>query len=357
MLYTPQHLMGISLLLVFFLLLFLDLRHPLLLSSVMAMALTASFFIGGILLLAWAAYFLVRELHLLLSRQSRCFSVLKNGAAYFLFPLLTLVVFKVLQMAEPAWRSEFDFQKLSLPLIAVLLFLNLGPLLLTGLAGATGAVGRFPSRAFHLILFWLALLVILFVRIRNFENDLSLKLGLVLIVQLVLFTAVLFEKSRVRGVFAGFLILLLLLPGMMTLVLDIRNSADISNSRYTFYLSDEERSVLDWIRQNTPETAVVQTFPPAREENISIIPSFAGRNMFVGDRMHGRIFQVDAKKYEERLEVLERGLRNLPAAAPELKKMRLDYLFWGKPEVRYFGGYPPLKKAFSVGGTVLYVLD
>jgi hypothetical protein len=355
MLYTPQHLMGISLLLVFFLILFLDLNKPLLLSSILTMTLTASFFVGSILLLAWVVYFLVHEFRLLLSHKKSFFSIIKSGAAYFLLPLLALALFRVLQMTELGWRSRFFFQKLSLWQIAVLLFLNLGPLLLTGLAG--GALVRFPLRVFHLTLFLLALLTTLFVRIRGFENDLSLKLGLVLIVQAVVFTAVLFEKFKLRSVIVALLLMLLILPGTMTLVLDVRNSADVTNRRYTFYLPEQERSVIDWIRQNVRADAVVQTFPPAREWNVSIIPPFAGRNMFVGDRMHGRIFQVDEVKYNQRLEVLARYLRDLPAARPELKRMGIDYVFWGKPELQYFGYYPALKKAFSLGDAVLYSLE
>lgn len=355
MLYTPQHLMGISLLLVFFLVLLLDLDKPILLSSLMAMTLAASFFIGSILLFAWMLYFLVREFRFFLSRKEGVFSIIKMGAAYFLLPLLALVLFKALGMADLGWRSEFFLQKLSLFEIAVLLFLNIGPVLLTGLVG--GAWTRFPFRVFHLTLFLLTLLTTLFVRIRNFENDLSLKLGLVLIIQSVLLTALLFEKLRLRGAGAVFLLLLLILPGTMTLVLDVRNSADVTNRRFTFYLPEEERSVLTWLKQNTPATAVVQTFPPAREWNVSILPSFAGRDMLIGDRMHGRIFQVDENEYNRRLETLRTHLQNLPAAVAELRKMGLDYLFWGKPEARYFGSYPALKRAFSLGDTVVYSLE
>ena len=355
MLYTPQHLMGISLLLVFFLALRLDLDRPILLSSLLVMTLSASFFIGSILLVAWVLYFLARELLLFLSRKDGLLSIIKRGAAYFLIPLLALALFKAFGMADLGWRSEFFLQKLSLFEISVLLFLNFGPVLFTGLVG--GAATRFPFRGFHLTLFLLALLTTIFVRIRNFENDLSLKLGLVLIIQLVLLTALLFEKLRLRGAGAVFLLLLLILPGTMTLVLDIRNSSDITNRRFTFYLPEEERGVLTWIEQNTPATAVVQTFPSAREWNVSILPSFAGRDMLIGDRMHGRIFQVDENEYNRRLETLKTHLENLPAAAAELRKMGLNYLFWGKPEARYFGSYPDLKKAFSIGDTVVYSLE
>jgi hypothetical protein len=355
MLYTPQHLMGISLLLVFFLVLFLDINRPLLLSSIIAMTLAASFFVGGILLFAWFVYFLAGELRRFFSHKSRFSSILKSASAYFLLPLLTVALFQVLQMTELGWRSEFFFQKLSFSKIALLLFLNLGPLLLTGLAGCV--LVRFPLRLFHLTLFLTALLVILFVRIRNFENDLSLKLGLVLSIQLLLFTALLFAKFRFRGILTPFLLLLLILPGMMTFVLDVRNAMDITNKRYTFYLPAEEKAVLNWTSQNTPSAAVVQTFPPAREWNVSIIPSFAGRNMFVGDRMHGRIFQVGEETYNQRLEILKQHFQNLPAAGTELKKMGIDYLFWGKPEFQSFGYYPPLKRAFVFKDTVLYSLE
>jgi hypothetical protein len=79
--------------------------------------------------------------------------------------------------------------------------------------------------------------------------------------------------------------------------------------------------------------------------------------MFVGDRMHGRIFQVDETRYNQRMEILKRHLQNLPSSVPELKKMGLDYLFWGRPEIYYFGVRPPLKKLFCLGDTALYSLE
>jgi hypothetical protein len=355
MLYTPQHLLGIAFLLVFLLVLFLDFNRPLFLSAIMAMTLAASFFIGSLLLFAWMVYFLVHEFQLLFRHKNDFFSILKRAGGYFLLPGLTAALFQVLQMSELGWRSEFFFQKLPLGQIALLLVLNIGAVLLTGLAG--GILVRFPSRPFHLTLFFLALLTTLFVRIRNFENDLSLKLGLILVVQLVLLTAFLFEKLKLRGLPALLLLVLLILPGAMTLLLDIRNSSDVTNGRYTFYLPVEEKVALDWIRQTTSAAAVVQTFPPAREWNVSIIPSFAGRDMFVGDNLHGRIFQVEEGIYYQRLDILRQLLQNLPAAGPELKRMGVDYLFWGKPEFRYFGYYPPLKKAFVSQDTVLYSLE
>jgi hypothetical protein len=355
MLYTPQHLMGICLLLVFFLALWLDLDKPILLSSLLAMTLSASFFIGSILIVVWVLYFLARGFLLFLRRKDGLFSIMKRGVAYFFFPVLALVLFAALGMADPGWRGEFFLRKLSLFEIGLLLLLNIGPVLLTGLVG--GAWRRYPFRGFHLTLLLLVLLTTIFVRIRNFESDISLKLGLVLIIQLVLLTALLFEKLRPGGAGAVFLILILILPGTMTLVLDVRNSADVTNRRFTFYLPEEERGALTWISQNTPGTAVVQTFPPAREWNVSIVPSFAGRNMLIGDRMHGRIFQVDENDYNRRLETLRTQLENLPAAAAELRKMGVNYLFWGQPEARYFGFNPDLKKAFSLGETVVYSLE
>jgi hypothetical protein len=355
MLYTPQHLMAVSLLLVFSLSVLLDPNKPLFLSALIAATLAASFFIGGILLFAWMASFLIRETRLLLRRKTKVLSTLGRALTSFLLPWLAVALFQVLSMSEFGWRSEFFLQKLTPAQAALLLFLNIGVLLLTGLAGCV--LVRFPARLFHLILFWLALLLILFVRIRNFENDLSLKLGLVLVIELLIFTAFLFEKFGLRGLPALFLIMLLVLPGTATLFLDIRNSADIANKRFTFYLPVEEKAVLDWVRLNTPAAAVVQTFPPAREWNVSIVPPFAARDMFVGDSLHGRIFQIGEEKYTARLDILKRCLQNLPASGPELKGMGLDYLFWGKPEFRYFGYYPPLKRAFAYQDTVLFALE
>jgi hypothetical protein len=79
--------------------------------------------------------------------------------------------------------------------------------------------------------------------------------------------------------------------------------------------------------------------------------------MAVGDRMHGRIFQVRPDLYERRVEDLRRALIGLPATRNDLRCMGVDYLFWGDDERRYFKFDPYLPVVNRIGSTVLYSMD
>ena len=353
--YTPLHLLGLCLLVLFILTFSSEDRKPWVLSLLAALTLTASFFIGGILLIAWFLHFMITELRRLFCQQVRLCSLLQKGGAFFLFPLLTIALFESLKMSRFYWKSELLVKWISPAHIGLLLFLNVGPLLVVGLVGL--ALVKCPARSFHLILFLLSLALITFVRIRDFENDISLKLGLVITIQLFILAAHLFEKYRIRKWALCVFLIFLIMPGSLTLILDIRNSADIHNSVFTLYLPEEEQTMLTWIRRFTPTTAIVQTFPPARELNCSIVPSFAGRNMYVGDEMHGEIFNILPEEYTERIKTLEKCLRNLPASAFELKRLGIDYLFWGKAEEQYFGYRPKLRRICHLSQTIVYSLD
>lgn len=79
--------------------------------------------------------------------------------------------------------------------------------------------------------------------------------------------------------------------------------------------------------------------------------------MYVGDMMHGEIFQIQPEEYQRRIRILEQYLRNLPALAPQLKKLGIYYLFWGKAEEKYFSYSPKLRRVCHLPHTVLYSLD
>ena len=144
---------------------------------------------------------------------------------------------------------------------------------------------------------------------------------------------------------------------MLTAVLDIRNSTDIRNARFTSYVGFEEMRMLEWVRSNVPAGGAVQNYPGARTWNLSAIPAFSGRPMVIGDRMHGQIFQVSPEVYEERLEALRLALAGLPATRGDLRRLGVDYLFWGEDERRFFRTDPAgLSVAHRIGGTVLYAL-
>jgi len=98
----------------------------------------------------------------------------------------------------------------------------------------------------------------------------------------------------VRGLPAGrlltaALVVAVLVSGLPTTIIDEYNAQDIHNQgmgagfRWTVTLSAAEQEALLWIREHTPETAVVQMEPIVRgRDEWTLIPAFAERRMAAG---------------------------------------------------------------------------
>jgi hypothetical protein len=318
----------------------------------LASSLASSFFVGGILLISWGLYAAAREGAKLIRRRQTLEGFFTILAQHFALPIIVLGLSLALKMVSFG-GSGVMLKPVKPAEAMVLLGLNLGLLTFGGAAGLLAS--RFQGRAFHALLLAVSLALILTVRIANFESDVSLKAGLVAILVLALLICRLSEAPR-AGRLALPLALLVILPGLWTLTLDVRNSSDVRNRRFTSYVPFEEMRMLDWVRENIPAARTVQDFPEARTWNLSAIPAFSGKQMAVGDRMHGRIFQVRPDLYERRVEELRRALTGLPATQNDLRRMGVDYLFWGDDERRYFKFDPDLPVVNRIGSTVIYSL-
>jgi len=353
LLYTPQHLLSLAFVLLFLVFADEEAERPWLLSLLLALSLAASFFVGGILLLSRVLHVLGREGGRLVRRDLPILAFLRDLGRHFLLPLFILALSLALRMVSSG-GSGIVIKPLSPQQVFILLSLNFGLLALSGAWGLLAA--RFRSRAFLAILLGVSLVLLLAVRIAGFESDVSLKAGLIATLTLALLTCRLGEVPAI-GRFAVPLALLVILPGALTTTLDIFNSADVRNARFTSYVGAEEMGMMKWIRENVPKRRTVQNYPAARTWNFSTIPAFAGRPMAVGDRMHGQIFQVRPDLYEQRLEALRLAIAGLPATKGALRRLGVDYLFWGEEEQRFFKIEPTgLDVAHRIGGTVLYAL-
>jgi len=100
----------------------------------------------------------------------------------------------------------------------------------------------------------------------------------------------LWDAGRRGTVTAG--VALLFLAGAPTTLIDTYNAQDIGNLRmgpgfpWTITLSPAQQAACTWIRQTTPSRTVVQADPLARDrQNWSVIPTFAGRRMAVGQAL------------------------------------------------------------------------
>jgi len=350
--YTPQHLLSLAFLALFLYFLTSEKERPMIRSLCLTLSLATSFFVGGILFIAWCIYWLGREGIRIWQRRPSSEALGLTWVGYFVLPLCLLGLSWALKMVT--FNGGVFFKVLTVRQMIILLGLNFGFLMIGGTAGLL--LSRFPARLFFLTMLIVSSVFVLFVRIEYFESDISLKAGLVVILLLALLTGYV-SRNRLSRKFYPLLVCLVILPGLLTLILDIRNSADIHNSRFTSTISFEEMKMMEWIRKNVPVGRTVQNFPPARTWNVSTIPAFSGRQMFVGDKMHGQIFQVGAEAYEKRIEALERAISSLPSSREDLQKMGVDYLLWGEDETRQFNFVPNLPVAKRIGQTILFSLS
>jgi hypothetical protein len=196
---------------------------------------------------------------------------------------------------------------------------------------------RFERRDFELAaLSAVALVAVLFLDLEGYEGVwMAWRAGSVLLVTLALLAAPALG-GRLRLIHAA-----VLLPALATTALDVFNAQDITNRsvspgefRWTTVVSSDEWEALDWIRRETPKTAVVQWDVRARElGEWAFLPALGERRMAVGSP----IFLLDRGKYRVRE---RRHVRPIFAAASAEDAHRLalelgiDYLFVGARELQ-----------------------
>lgn len=154
----------------------------------------------------------------------------------------------------------------------------------------------------------------------------------------------LWDSGRRKLVAVGFATLLL--AGAPTTLIDTYNAQDISNLRmgpgfpWTITLSPAQQAACAWIRKTPPRT-VVQADPLARDrQNWSIIPTFAGRRMAMGQALP-LLPEPQQAGGKERAHAI---LVTMPllAAHDEARRLGIDYLWFDEDDVTAkLGANPP----------------
>jgi hypothetical protein len=133
-------------------------------------------------------------------------------------------------------------------------------------------------------------------------------------------------------------------PAMLTLVLDVYNAADVDNRRlspggfpWTTVVRSDEVDALTWIRDTTPQDAIVQWDVRARElGEWALIPALGQRRMAVGFP----IFLLDLQKYRVRERRQVRPIFNSAnpgEAHRRARELGIDYIVIGAQEIRIRG--------------------
>ncbi len=170
----------------------------------------------------------------------------------------------------------------------------------------------------------------------------------------------LWDSGRRRLATIG--IAVILLTGSPTTLIDTYNAQDITNLRmgpgfpWTITLSPAQQAGCDWLRKTPPRT-VVQADPLARDrQNWSIIPTFAGRRMAVGQVLP-LLPEPQQEGGKERAHAI---LVTLPplAAHEEARRLGINYLWFDEDDVSAkIGANPPRFKDAPEFFTLVFQQD
>ncbi|MBN2383349.1 hypothetical protein JXQ70_10740 [bacterium] len=181
---------------------------------------------------------------------------------------------------------------------------NFGPLVILGIPGMLSCC-RKSSRGsgwLNILLFTLfATFCMLFIRIQDFPSDVSLKTGLLVALGLSLFTGQTASfLIRKWGGYGYLVLLLLLIPAGPHWIIDVFNTQDIDNNRFTVYFQKEDLTAARWLARNTPLDYCVQALPERDIHCSDLITVFAERRTGLADSMHAQIYLIDQHKYKTR---------------------------------------------------------
>jgi hypothetical protein len=340
-LFTPMHLQALS----FFVLLLVALRAKRTgLAGVLCLfSFLSSFFLGAVAFAFTGIHLAVR----LIGRE-KWKGYLAQLALCGGFALLLV---RLSGMVRPL-SYRVSWENLSWSIVPVAL-LNFGPYVVLGAVGLVAGRRREGNSLNLALLAFLALLFLLcfYVKVEPLGDEVAIKLALVLQVVLLFGTALL---RPAKALVAALAVLFLL--GLPTAVGDVYCAQDNSSRPHTLRVPAEEMALARWIAANLPADAVVQASPRRREWFFSIVPVFAERPTFLGDRMHLETFLVDPASGRDRLAALASALDrvNEPQGRGWLSASPIEYLFYGRREAQEFPEPREMETVARFGGAKLF---
>jgi hypothetical protein len=215
------------------------------------------------------------------------------------------------------------------------LALSLGPIL------AIAAAGCIPARTVTLrplvpsmLAIAASLFALYFVQLSVDTEWVAFRAGHLLLVAAAapaaFFVARHWYAGRRRTALAG--IAVCLAAGLPTTIIDVYNARDIHNREmgpgfpWTVVVSPQQQRAYQWLREHTPETAIVQMDPTARGRSTwSNIPSFAERRMAAGLP----ISLLNVPEYRERSETVAGmyGASDAAIAFDIARELRIEYVY------------------------------
>jgi hypothetical protein len=306
--FDPHHMFAICLMILSFLLLRRALRS---LSWFVASA--ALFLLGGVAghsafvaytAVIWIALWLLIEVFkgnatFLKDRKFLC-------AAAFIFLFYAVFYFRF-----PGFY-QMDKTRLDiglLPQSSLFLLIDFGALLILGTLGLVLGIKKRDGRILPLVvLLFVGFCQLLFTYFPEWPHDLSMKTGHSISIALACLSAHFFSKQAagtIRRRIAKLGFAFVIFPALPTLAMDWYNLQQPKDLRQNTLISKEDLEACEWVNENLPDDAVVQSFPFRDGYAFySLIPTFAERRTALGDAMHSRIFQSDTESDRNRRKLI-----------------------------------------------------
>ncbi len=180
-----------------------------------------------------------------------------------------------------------------------------------------------------------------FINVRDHQDVyVGWRVGHFLFMAATVVIGVLFERlqtlPREFGSFAWIGVVVVLMAGLPTTVIDIYNTQDITNfsqaaaGRWTLRLTPDDLQVFDWLKHNTEPSAIVQIDPAPRDpEHWAYLPAFGERRMAAGLP----ISMVPLAKYQRASAEIRTIYDEEPLSAYEhAVRAGINYVIVGPPE-------------------------
>ena len=217
------------------------------------------------------------------------------------------------------------------------LILSLGPAIAPALVGLCSR----PRAETGALLTGLSLLLLYFVRLNVDTAWVGFRAGQMVLVAAPALIARGFASTGAWRPIAIVTAVLALVAGTPTTVIDAYNAQDIDNfaespiGPWTVTITRDEIQGLDWLRRETPRTAIVQMEPGARaRQTWSLIPSFAQRRMAAGRPISLLGGTTPGSEYTEKSARVQTmySTGSAPQASEIARSLRIDYVWVDRVE-------------------------
>jgi len=345
LIYTPQHLAALSLLILLMLLIsskkMPEVKKAVLIGFILGLSLGYSVIIA-LVISVW--YFIYAGLNLLdfINLRLKLISIIIPLSIQALF----FGYFRSFEAFSP--NTEIPAYHPFLPVLAkpfFFLFMNLGPLFVFMVPGIV--ILFFTSKrifSMTLLACVISLAFIFFISLPNHPSDIGLKSGLVLNLYACIGTAsfltILNKIRRKSSKYALLsLILIISIPAFGTTLIDLVNSSNVGYRQFTKYVTYPDMKACFWIKHHLPIACTIQRYP-TNDESLcySLIPTFAERTTCIGDKMHSMIFQIPKAACEKRRIEIKSIFhkKDILASQSIIEKYGIDYLYIGDRERNLF---------------------